>query len=42
MPDDPNDPNDPDALAAELAPPLTDELDLHTFVPRECADVVEE
>jgi dsDNA-specific endonuclease/ATPase MutS2 len=24
------------------APPLTDELDLHTFLPRECADVVEE
>jgi DNA-nicking Smr family endonuclease len=28
-----------DAIAA---PPLTDELDLHTFLPRECADVVEE
>ncbi|HET9988012.1 MAG TPA: Smr/MutS family protein [Kofleriaceae bacterium] len=24
------------------APELTDELDLHTFQPRECADVVEE
>ena len=24
------------------APPLTDELDLHTFLPKECADVVEE
>jgi len=24
------------------APALTDELDLHTFLPRECADVVEE
>ena len=23
-------------------PPLGDELDLHTFQPRECADVVEE
>ena len=23
-------------------PPLTDELDLHTFQPRDCADVVEE
>lgn len=23
-------------------PALTDELDLHTFLPRECADVVEE
>lgn len=25
-----------------LTPELTDELDLHTFLPRECADVVEE
>ena len=25
-----------------VAPELTDELDLHTFQPRECADVVEE
>lgn len=32
-------PIDPDA---EAAPPLGDELDLHTFLPRECADVVEE
>jgi dsDNA-specific endonuclease/ATPase MutS2 len=24
------------------APPLTDELDLHTFLPRDCADVVAE
>lgn len=24
------------------APPLTDELDLHTFQPRDCADVVAE
>lgn len=24
------------------APELSDELDLHTFLPRECADVVEE
>lgn len=23
-------------------PPLSDELDLHTFLPRECADVVDE
>jgi dsDNA-specific endonuclease/ATPase MutS2 len=29
---------EPDAPAA----PLTDELDLHTFLPRECADVVAE
>jgi dsDNA-specific endonuclease/ATPase MutS2 len=25
-----------------VAPPLTDELDLHTFQPRDCADVVAE
>jgi dsDNA-specific endonuclease/ATPase MutS2 len=25
-----------------VEPPLTDELDLHTFLPRDCADVVEE
>ena len=25
-----------------VAPVLTDELDLHTFLPRDCADVVEE
>jgi dsDNA-specific endonuclease/ATPase MutS2 len=25
-----------------VEPPLGDELDLHTFLPRECADVVEE
>ncbi len=30
---------DPDALAT---PPLGDELDLHTFQPRDCADVVTE
>lgn len=36
---DPDDPDDPDEPAA---PELTDELDLHTFLPRECADVVEE
>jgi DNA-nicking Smr family endonuclease len=24
------------------APPLTDSIDLHTFLPKECADVVEE
>lgn len=29
---------EPDATA----PPLTDELDLHTFQPRDCADVVAE
>ncbi len=33
------DPGDDDEA---FAPALTDELDLHTFQPRECADVVEE
>jgi dsDNA-specific endonuclease/ATPase MutS2 len=38
---------DPDLLEGntapdELAPALTAELDLHTFQPRECADVVAE
>jgi len=28
--------------ATVAAPPLTDELDLHTFQPRDCADVVAE
>jgi hypothetical protein len=45
-PDDPDadlrlDPDDPDANAA-LGAALTDELDLHTFLPKECADVVTE
>jgi dsDNA-specific endonuclease/ATPase MutS2 len=43
---DPDDPDDPDADGAEAdaaaEAPLTDELDLHTFLPRECADVVAE
>ena len=34
-------PGDPAADAA-LDAPLSDELDLHTFLPRECADVVAE
>jgi DNA-nicking Smr family endonuclease len=34
-------PDDPDTEAPCDAP-LTDELDLHTFLPRECADVVTE
>jgi hypothetical protein len=25
-----------------ISPELTDQLDLHTFLPKECADVVEE
>ena len=34
---------DDDAPDDEVTTPeLTDELDLHTFLPRECADVVEE
>lgn len=42
------DPDGPDALdgpddpEAPVTPELTDELDLHTFLPRECADVVAE
>src|SRR5205823_1292127 len=31
-----------DGVPDEVAPELTDELDLHTFRPRDCADVVEE
>jgi dsDNA-specific endonuclease/ATPase MutS2 len=35
--------DDPDADADAVAtPPLGDELDLHTFQPRDCADVVTE
>jgi dsDNA-specific endonuclease/ATPase MutS2 len=30
------------AAATAIDAPLTDELDLHTFLPRECADVVAE
>ena len=33
---------DEDAGADAAAPELTGELDLHTFLPRDCADVVEE
>lgn len=35
------DATDPDPDHVE-APPLADELDLHTFQPRDCADVVAE
>ncbi len=35
-PDEPPDGGDP------VCAPLTDELDLHTFLPRDCADVVAE
>jgi DNA-nicking Smr family endonuclease len=31
-----------DAAAPVAAPALTDELDLHSFLPRDCADVVAE
>src|SRR5215813_4015180 len=38
-----HDDDDPATPGDELAaPPLGDELDLHTFQPRECADLVEE
>jgi dsDNA-specific endonuclease/ATPase MutS2 len=37
--DDEDEDQDPDAAAPAA---LTDELDLHTFLPRECADVVDE
>jgi DNA-nicking Smr family endonuclease len=37
--DDDDDELGPDDVSA---PPLTDEIDLHTFRPRDCADVVEE
>ena len=37
-----SDDEDDDGDAELAAPPLGDELDLHTFQPRECADVVEE
>src|SRR3954468_920537 len=33
---------DPPEPGDAAAPPLTDELDLHTFRPRDCADVVAE
>lgn len=36
-----DDDDEPDADAV-VTPALTDELDLHTFLPKECADVVEE
>jgi dsDNA-specific endonuclease/ATPase MutS2 len=29
-------------VSDDSAPPLADELDLHTFQPRECADLVDE
>ncbi|HEY4241080.1 MAG TPA: Smr/MutS family protein [Kofleriaceae bacterium] len=32
----------PDDAIAVAAPELTDELDLHTFLPRECGDVTDE
>jgi dsDNA-specific endonuclease/ATPase MutS2 len=42
-PDEPDEADDIDPLADDAAaPPLTDELDLHTFQPRDCKDLVEE
>ena len=41
VPDEPGDDDAPDDNDV-VAPELTDELDLHTFLPRECADVVTE
>ena len=40
--DDDDDDDDDGDDEAVTEPPLTDELDLHTFQPRDCADVVEE
>lgn len=34
--------DEPDEDDGVMTPALTDELDLHTFLPRDCADVVEE
>jgi DNA-nicking Smr family endonuclease len=42
MPSDENDKSDDEDADAIATPALTDELDLHTFLPKECADVVEE
>jgi dsDNA-specific endonuclease/ATPase MutS2 len=42
---DPDDPEGPDTAADDdeaTGASLTEELDLHTFLPRECADVVAE
>ncbi|MEO8699096.1 MAG: Smr/MutS family protein [Kofleriaceae bacterium] len=40
---EPDEPVDDSAIGEAIAePPLTDELDLHHFLPRECADVVTE
>jgi DNA-nicking Smr family endonuclease len=35
-------PDEPPGGGEPAHPPLTDELDLHTFLPRDCADVVAE
>lgn len=40
--DNSDDDGDRDTFDPEAPVPLTDELDLHTFQPRECADVVDE
>ena len=42
MSDDPADDHADPGADDVTAPPLGDELDLHTFRPRDCGDVVEE
>jgi dsDNA-specific endonuclease/ATPase MutS2 len=39
---EPDDDDDGDGDIDPAAPQLTDELDLHTFQPRDCADLVDE
>ncbi|HLL21577.1 MAG TPA: Smr/MutS family protein [Kofleriaceae bacterium] len=39
---DDDDEDQPDGEIDPAAPALTDELDLHTFQPRDCADLVDE
>ena len=39
---EPDDEDEGEANDEVATPALTDELDLHTFLPKECADVVEE
>jgi DNA-nicking Smr family endonuclease len=42
MPSNDSDDGDDDMFDELATPALTEELDLHTFLPKECADVVEE
>lgn len=41
-PEPADDDNDDDDVEDVATPPLTNELDLHTFQPRDCADLVDE